>query len=48
MKFLGGATTSDSFLKSHRARETKGFVPYEWYDSPYKLDCTDLPPYERF
>ena len=29
MKFLGGATTLDSFLKANKASETKGFFPYE-------------------
>ena len=24
------------------------FFPYEWFDSPDKLDCTELPPYEAF
>ena len=48
MKFLGGATTLDSFLKAYKASETKGFFPYEWFDSPDKLDCTELPPYETF
>ena len=48
MKFLGGATTLDSFLKAYKASETKGFFPYEWFDSPDKLDCTELPQYEAF
>ena len=48
MKFLGGATNLDSFLKTYKASETKGFFPYEWYDSPDKLDCTVLSPYEAF
>ena len=29
MKFLGGATTLDSFLKAYKASETKRFFPYE-------------------
>ena len=27
MKFLAGATTLESFLKAHKASETKGFSP---------------------
>ena len=48
MKFLSGATTVDSFLKAYKASETKEFFPYEWFDNPYKLDFTELPPYEAF
>ena len=48
MKFLGGATILDSFLKAYKASETKGFFPYEWFDNPDKLDFPELPPYEAF
>ena len=48
MKFLGGATSLDSFLKAYKASETKGFFPYEWFDSPDKLESEKLPPYEAF
>ena len=48
MKLLGKATTLDSFLKAYKASETKSFFPYEWFDSPDKLDCMELPPYEAF
>ena len=45
LNFLGGATSLDSFLKTYKTNETKGFFPYEWFDSPEKLDATFLPPY---
>ena len=48
MKFLGGATTLDSFLKAYKASETKRFFPYDWFDNPDKLDFPKLPPYEAF
>ena len=48
MKFLGGATTLDSFLKAYKASETKGFFPYEWFDSANKLENEELPPCEAF
>ena len=35
--FLGGATSLDSFLKAYKRNETKGFFPYEWFDSPNKF-----------
>ena len=44
LNFLGGATSLDSFLKAYLTSETKGFFPYEWFDSPNKLDATFLPP----
>ena len=48
IKFLRGATILDSFLKAYRAKEMKKFLPYDWFASPDKLDCTELPPYEAF
>ena len=48
LNFLGGATSLDSFVKAYKTRETKGFFPYEWVDSPNKLDATFLPPNECF
>ena len=48
MKFLGGATSLDSFLKAYKASEIKGFFPYEWFDSADKLENEELPPYEAF
>ena len=48
MKFLGEATTLDSFLKAFKASETKSLFRYELFDSPDKLECTELPPCEAF
>ena len=48
MKFLGGATSLDSFLKAFKKSETKNFLPYEWFDSPQKLNNIELPPYDAF
>ena len=42
MKFLGGATTLDSFLKRNN------FFPYEWFDNTDKLAFPELKPYEAF
>ena len=46
LNFLGGSTSLDSFLKPYKTSETKRFFPYEWFDSPNKLDATFLPPYK--
>ena len=48
MKFQGGATSLDSFLKAYETSETKGFFPYEWFDHPDKTQNTELPPYDAF
>ena len=48
MKFLGGATSLDSFLKAYKTEETKGFFPYEWFDNPDKLNNKELLPYDSF
>ena len=48
LNFLGRATSLDSFLKAYKTNETKGFFPYEWFDSPEKLDATFLPHYDCF
>ena len=47
-KFLGGATSLDSFLKAFKTSETKGFFPYEWFDCPQKVNNSELPPYDAF
>ena len=39
MKFLGAATTLDSFLKAWKNSETKGFFPYKW---PYEAFFSKL------
>ena len=48
LKILAGATSLDFFLKAYQSEETKGYFPYEWFDSFTKLDCNHLPPYEFF
>ena len=48
LNFLCGAASLDSFLKTYQSEETKGFFPYEWFDSTTKLDCNHLPPYDSF
>ena len=41
MKFVGGATSRDSFLKAYKTSETKGFFPYEWFDCPQKMNNSE-------
>ena len=42
------AASLDSFLKAYQSEETKLYFPYEWFDSPTKLDYNHLPPYNSF
>ena len=46
MKFLGGATPLDSFIKTYKTSQTKDFFPYEGFDSADKLENQELPPYK--
>ena len=48
LKFLGGSTFLDSFLKAYTASEMKGYFPYEWFGTPNKLDEQQLPSYDDF
>ena len=48
LNFLGRATSLGSFLKAYKTIETKGLFPYEWFNSPHKLNATFLSPYESF
>ena len=48
MNVLGGATSLDFFLKAYKTSETKGFLPYEWFDHPDKMQNTEHPPYVAF
>ena len=48
MNFLGRATSLDSFLKAYTTSETKRFLPYEWFDTPNKIQNIELPPYDAF
>ena len=48
MNFLGGATSLVSFLKAYKTSETKGFLPYEWFDHADKMQNTEFPPYDAF
>ena len=32
-------------MKKYRSRQTKSWLPYEWFDCAHKLDYEGLPPY---
>ena len=48
LSFLAPGFSYAKFLKAYGYPQTKGFFPYEWFDSLDKLEQTCLPPPEAF
>ena len=46
--FLAPGTSYAKFLKAYQVEESKGYLPYEWFDDISKLDHTELPPPSAF
>ena len=45
VNYLAPGITYDKWVKTYSATLTKSWLPYEWLDSPDKLDFPGLPPY---
>ena len=45
MNYMAPGTTYDKWVKTYGAKQVKSWLPYEWFDSPDKLDHPGLPPY---
>ena len=45
INYLGPGTSYDSWIKAYGASAQKAWLPYEWLDSPDKLDFPGLPDY---
>ena len=45
MNYLAPGITYDKWIKTYGATLAKSWLPYEWFDSPDKLDYPRLPPY---
>ena len=45
VNYLAPGITYDKWVKTYGAALTKSWLPYEWFDSPDKLDFPGLPPY---
>ena len=43
--YLSPDITYDKWVKTYGAKQTKSWLPYEWFDSADKLDHKGLPPY---
>ena len=48
LNYLAPGITYDKWVKTYGATLTKSWLPYEWFDSPDKLDFPDLPPYKAW
>ena len=45
MNYMAPGTTYDKWVKTYGAKQVKSWLPYEWFDSPVKLDYPGLSPY---
>ena len=43
--YLSPGTSYDKWVKTYGVKQTKSWLPYEWFDSAAKLDYEGLPPY---
>ena len=43
--YLSPGITYDKWVKTYGAKQTKSWLPYEWFDIADKLDYKGLPPY---
>ena len=48
INYLGPGTSHDSWIKAYGASAQKAWLPYEWLDSPDKLDYPGLPDYAHW
>ena len=45
INYLGRCTSYDKWVKAYCGTDLKSHMPYEWFDSPDKLDFQGLPDY---
>ena len=45
INYLAPGITYDKWVKTYGAKQTKSWLPYEWFDSADKLNYKGLPPY---
>ena len=43
--YLSPGTSYDKWVKTYGVKQTKSWLPYQWFDSAAKLDYEGLPPY---
>jgi len=48
INYLGPGTSYDKWVKAYGCKLVKSWFPFEWFDSPEKLDFPGLPEYEAW
>ena len=48
MNYLGPGTIYEKWVKAFECETVKSWFPYEWFDTPEKLDFPGLPKYEEW
>jgi hypothetical protein len=46
INYVGPGKSYSDWVKAYGCKQTKSWFPYEWFDSPDKLDYPELPDYE--
>ena len=46
INYLGPGTSNEKWVKAYECETVKSCIPYEWFDTPEKLDFRGLPKYE--
>ena len=47
INYLGPGTSYEKWVKAYECKTVKSCFPYEWFDTPEKLDYPGLPKYEE-
>jgi len=48
INYIGPGTSYDKWVKAYGCKTVKSWFPYEWFDTPEKLDYPGLPKYEEW
>ena len=48
MNYLGPGTSYEKWVKAYECETVKSWFPFEWFDTPEKLDFPGLPKYEEW
>ena len=48
INYLGPGTSYGKWVEAYDCKATKSWLPYEWFDSPEKLDYPGLPEYKEW
>ena len=48
INYLGPGTSYEKWVKAYECKTVKSWFPYEWFDTPEKLDFPELPKHEKW